>query len=192
MQVLDIGCGGNKVKGAIGIDRVELPGVDIVWDLNSFPYPLSDSTFDDIYAIHVIEHVDSVVKVMEEIHRLAKPNAKIVIITPHHSDMSSWTDPTHKWHLTTYSLDCFDLDHEANYSTKARFKTESIRIEMARLWRAMGIQSLINYSLSHKSLRCIRKFWEGYLSLIMRGGAMTFVLRAVKMIGQENKLETSR
>ena len=100
MQVLDIGCGRNKIPGAIGMDKIALPGVDVVHDLNSFPYPFGDSSFDEIYATHVIEHLDSIVGAMEEIHRLAKPNAKVVIVTPHYSDCSSWNDPTHKWQMT--------------------------------------------------------------------------------------------
>ena len=68
------------------MDKISLPGVDIVHDLNTFPYPFADSSFDEIYAMHVIEHLDSIVRAMEEIHRLAKPNAKVVIVTPHYSD----------------------------------------------------------------------------------------------------------
>ena len=180
MRVLDIGCGRNKTRGAVGIDRVDLPGVDIIHDLNSFPYPFADNTFDEIYATHVIEHLDSIVHVMEEIHRLAKPNAKVVIVTPHYSDSQSWNDPTHKWHLTTYSFRYFAEEYESSYYSKARFQAESIHIDMARVWRALGFERLMNTSFKHESLRFIGKFWEGYLSLILRAGAMTFVLRAIK------------
>jgi SAM-dependent methyltransferase len=179
-NILDIGCGKNKPPGAIGIDRVALPGVDVVHDLNSFPYPFEDSSFDEIHATHVIEHLDSIVRAMEEIHRLARPNAKVVVITPHYSDSQSWNDPTHKWHLTTYSFRYFQKDYESSYYSTASFETEHIHIDMARLWRALGVERLINSSLQHDSLRSIRKFWEGYLSLIVRAGAMTFVLRAIK------------
>jgi len=180
MPVLDIGCGRNKAPGAIGIDKIALPGVDIVYDLNSFPYPFGDSSFDEIYVTHVIEHLDSIVGAMEEIHRLAKPNAKVVIVTPHYSDCSSWNDPTHKWHLSTYSFRYFREDYQSSYYSKARFETERINIDMARLWRTLGFEMLINSSLQHKTLRFVIKFWECYLSLILRAGGMTFVLRAVK------------
>ena len=180
LKKLDIGCGKNKIKDAVGIDRVNLQGVDIIRDLNEFPYPFEDNSFDEIYATHVIEHLNSIVEAMEEIYRLAKPNTKVVIVTPHYSDYMSWADPTHKWHLTTYSFRYFDPEYETNYYTKARFKTESIHLDMARLWRALGFQFLINLSIKHESLRFIRKFWEHYLSLIIRAQAMTFVLRALK------------
>ncbi|MBI1746603.1 MAG: class I SAM-dependent methyltransferase [Acidobacteria bacterium] len=180
IKSLDIGCGKNKVKGAIGIDRIKLEGVDVVWDLDQFPYPFADNSFDEIYATHVIEHLDSVVTALEEIYRLAKPNAKVTIVTPHYSDSISWTDPTHRWHLTSYSFRYFDPDYATNYYTKARFHTESIRIDMARIWRSLGIQFMLNGSIRYESLRFIRKFWENYLCLLVRAQAMTFVLRALK------------
>jgi ubiquinone/menaquinone biosynthesis C-methylase UbiE len=180
MQILDIGCGRNKILGAIGIDRIALPGVDVVHDLNSFPYPFEDNSFDEIYATHVIEHLDSIVRAMEEIYRLAKADAKVVIVTPHYSDYQSWNDPTHKWHLSSYSFRYFREDYESSYYSNARFETEKIHVDMARLWRALGFEHLINFSLQHESLRFISKFWEGYLSLIVRAGAMTFVLRTIK------------
>ena len=180
MKILDIGCGNNKMNGAIGIDRTSLPNVDIVHDLNSLPYPFEHDTFDEIYATHIIEHLDSITRTMEELHRIAKPNAKVTIITPHYSDFQSWNDPTHKWHLTTYSFRYFEPEKESNHYSTARFEVESIQIDMARLWRGVGIEAVINYSLRHDSLRSFRKFWEGYLSFIFRAGAMTFVLKALK------------
>lgn len=180
MRILDMGCGKNKIKGAIGIDSVKLAGVDIVQDLNRFPYPFDDNYFDEIYMTHVIEHLDSIVKAMEEVHRIARPNAKVVIVTPHYSDNISWTDPTHKWHLTSYSFRYFDPEYATNYYTHARFKTESLHIDMARLWRPLGLQALINCSIRYLPLRFIRKFWEHYLCMVIRAQAMTFVLRVIK------------
>ena len=34
MEILDLGCGRNKLKNAFGVDFVKLSGVDFVWDLN--------------------------------------------------------------------------------------------------------------------------------------------------------------
>jgi len=179
-KLLDIGCGRNKIPGAVGIDKVPLPGVDVIHDLNSYPYPFDDDSFDEIYAIHVIEHLDSIVRAMEEIHRLVKPDGKVIIVTPHYSDYMSWNDPTHKWHLSTYSFRYFREDYESSYYSKARFETEQIHIDMARLWRTLGFEHLMNFCLQHGSLRFLSKFWEGYLSLIVRAGAMRFVLRVIK------------
>ena len=180
MKTLDLGCGQNKRQDAIGIDRVALPGVDVVHDLNAYPYPFADNSFDEIYATHIIEHLDSIIHVMAEIHRIAKPHARVVVITPHYSDFQSWNDPTHKWHLTTYSMRYFEPGYESSYYSRARFHTESIQLDMARLWRSVGIEALLNYSIKKDSLRWVRKFWEGYLNGIFRAGAMTFILRCLK------------
>ena len=67
-KTLELGCGRNKHPDAVGIDRIRLPGVDVVHDLNRFPYPFPENTFSTVYATHVIEHLDSIIAVMEELH----------------------------------------------------------------------------------------------------------------------------
>ena len=42
MKILDLGCGSVKVEGAVGLDNVGIPGVDIVHDLLDFPYPIEN------------------------------------------------------------------------------------------------------------------------------------------------------
>ncbi|UCH07499.1 MAG: hypothetical protein JSV55_00415, partial [Deltaproteobacteria bacterium] len=37
---LDIGCGPAKADGFIGLDIRDLPGVDLVHDLNEIPWPI--------------------------------------------------------------------------------------------------------------------------------------------------------
>ncbi len=180
MKILDIGCGKNKRPGATGIDRVPLPGVDLVHDLNALPYPFPDDTFDEVYATHVIEHMDSILAVMEEIHRITRPGGKVTIITPHYTDPVSWQDPTHKWHLSSYSFIYFDPGYHTNHYTNARFKTTSRTLEMAALWKLTGIQFLINLDNRFPGFRFLRKFWEQYLCFLMRGKQLTFVLEVVK------------
>ena len=55
-KVLDIGCGRHKLPGSIGLDIVPLEGVDVVHDLNQFPYPFSDNSFDSVRLSHA--HLD--------------------------------------------------------------------------------------------------------------------------------------
>lgn len=54
---LDIGCGRNKQEGWFGIDFQSLPGVDLVWDLTRFPWPLPDQCAIIAQASHVVEHI---------------------------------------------------------------------------------------------------------------------------------------
>ena len=110
MRILDVGCGINKYPGAIGIDRLANTRADIVADLDQFPFPVRDSAFDEVRAIHVIEHVGDVIRTMEEFHRLLRHGGRVVIETPHYTDFSSFCDPTHRWHLNSFSLRYFGDD----------------------------------------------------------------------------------
>ena len=73
MRILDVGCGINKLPGAIGIDRNASTRADVLCDLDRLPYPFRDASFDKLHASHVIEHVSDVIKTMEEFHRLLRP-----------------------------------------------------------------------------------------------------------------------
>ncbi|MEM2900382.1 MAG: methyltransferase domain-containing protein [Thermoplasmata archaeon] len=126
VRKLDIGCGNKKVEGAIGLDIVSLPGVDVVHDLNSFPYPFEDSSFDEIYCYDVLEHLDDLLKTMEELHRIGANGCKIFIKVPYALCTDSFTDPTHKRYFTIHSFDYFtEKGHrfsEFNFYSKARFR----------------------------------------------------------------------
>jgi len=179
-KILELGCGRIKHPGAIGIDRIPLPGVDVVHDLNRRPYPFADNTFDEVYAIHIIEHLDSILAVMEEIHRISRPNARVVVITPHHSDAISWQDPTHKWHLNSYSFNYFEPAYHTNYYTDSRFRIKSRHVELASIWKLLGIQWLVNLDNRLPAMRFVRKLWEQHLCYLLRGKQLTFVLEALK------------
>lgn len=111
MLVLDIGCGKNKQERcAVGLDRESGSVADIVCELTHFPWPLRDSCADRIYLYHFLEHQPDVLRVMAEVHRIAKPAAEVVIETPHYSSPDSYTDPTHLHHLGFHSFDYFLRD----------------------------------------------------------------------------------
>ena len=69
-KLLDLGCGNNKRVGALGIDFNSRTAADLVHNLNVFPYPLESETFDEVYVDNCLEHLDDVIRVMEEIHRV--------------------------------------------------------------------------------------------------------------------------
>jgi hypothetical protein len=54
---LDLGCGSDKQDGCVGMDVRELPGVDIVHNLEIFPWPLPDECVTMAYASHLVEHI---------------------------------------------------------------------------------------------------------------------------------------
>ena len=72
MRILDLGCGYNKVEGAVGLDNIDLSGVDITHDLLKFPYPIENESFEKIYLRHVIEHfyLNDFEKILNECFRI--------------------------------------------------------------------------------------------------------------------------
>lgn len=96
-RVLDVGCGDHKkVPWAVGIDRVKTAAADVVHDLDRYPWPFPDDRFDLIVASHVVEHIDDVLRLCDELHRIARPGALIRIATPHYTNPDSFIDPTHR------------------------------------------------------------------------------------------------
>src|SRR5205823_12559396 len=122
-RTLDVGCGINKYPGAIGIDRNPATSADVLCDLDRIPYPFADNSFDQLRAIHVIEHVSDVIRSMEEFHRLVRPGGRIRIETPHYTDFSSFCDPTHRWHLNTFSFRYFGENNAGfGYYSQCKFR----------------------------------------------------------------------
>ncbi len=41
-KALDVGCGSRKLPGALGMDILSLPSVDVVHDVNRTPWPFEE------------------------------------------------------------------------------------------------------------------------------------------------------
>lgn len=55
---LDIGCGDAKNIGFVGMDYRARPGVDIVHDVEQFPWPLPDESVLVAVSSHLVEHLN--------------------------------------------------------------------------------------------------------------------------------------
>jgi len=173
--VLDVGCGINKYPGAIGLDRNPHTRADVIADLDHFPFPFRDNSFGEVRAVHVIEHVSDVIRAMEEFHRLLIPGGRAFLVTPHYTDFSSFCDPTHRWHLNSYSLRYFGNDNAGyGYYSPARFREISVRVKLLALWRYLGFELLVN------AFPRFRLFWEHYLCFVVRGKVIEWTLEAEK------------
>lgn len=96
---LDIGCADKKGKDFIGIDYRNFPGVDIVHDLEKFPWPIPNECCSFIIASHVVEHINPhkgvFLSFMDEVWRIAKSNTEFRIAMPLGGSIGYWADPTH-------------------------------------------------------------------------------------------------
>ena len=119
---LDVGCGNKKQHGFVGMDKRELPGVDIVWDLEKFPYPVDDNDCLVIVASHIVEHIKPwlTIPMFDELWRIMKPGGQLAIVTPYAGSPGYWADPTHCNGFTENTFLYFDHRHQlyGTYSPK--------------------------------------------------------------------------
>src|SRR5437879_1666868 len=168
-RTLDVGCGINKYPGAIGIDRNPASRADVLCDLDHIPYPFADNSFDQLRAIHVIEHVSDVIRSMEEFHRRVRPGGRVRIETPNYTDLRPFGDRTHLSPRNTFSFRYFGEDHAGfGYYSQCKFREISMRVKLLALWRWLGFEFLVNRFPRY------RRFWEHYLCYIVRGKVMEF------------------
>ncbi len=126
VKKLNVGCGMGKKEGYINLDSCEAVKPDVLWDLNKIPYPFEDNTFEEIYAYSILEHLDDVVKVMEELYRISKPGAILSVRVPYWAGYGFASDPTHKTMFTEHTFDFFTGEADYSFITKARFRLKSL------------------------------------------------------------------
>lgn len=169
-NLLDLGCGPNKIPGAFGVDIHPYPGVDLTLDLNHFPWPLETSRFHMIVARHVIEHVEQIVPFMKELHRVAAPGAKIYFETPHFSSLNSWSDPTHVRHLSSEWPNLFTTGYLA--AQTGQFRLIESNVTFGKTWRGK-LGGLI------AGTRGLRK-WEKSSAFVFPASDIVTLLEVVK------------
>jgi hypothetical protein len=101
--VLNLGCGFDKMVGAVNVDAQSNCEPEIQWDLNITPWPWAkDGEYSLVHAHHVMEHLDRDKwwNAFKEITRILMVDGLAVIRVP---DASSKTSMTYRDHHTQFS-----------------------------------------------------------------------------------------
>jgi predicted SAM-dependent methyltransferase len=70
--IIELGCGPTKRSGRIDTDRLSLPGVDIVADIErGLPF-LPENSVDETYSESFAEHIEEIENLMRKIARVLK------------------------------------------------------------------------------------------------------------------------
>jgi len=95
---LDIGCGKTTPEGWVGIDAIDF-GQKHVHDVRKGLTWLTDDSVDEVRSSHFVEHLTGSERIdfFNELHRVMKPKATALIITPNWSHACAYGDPTHQW-----------------------------------------------------------------------------------------------
>lgn len=112
MELL-IGCGRNREKrfavdgkaewtDLTTLDASYFVGADVVHDLENIPYPFEDSTFDEVHAYEVLEHLGrqgdfkAYFDQFSELWRILKPGGVLCGTSPALLSPWLWGDPGHR------------------------------------------------------------------------------------------------
>jgi SAM-dependent methyltransferase len=94
---LNLGCGQNPMDGWTNVDWIAGPGVDKVLNLEDAHWseigPLD--SVDEIYASHLIEHINDPLGLFAQLWHVAKPGAIAAFACPYGSSDDADEDPTH-------------------------------------------------------------------------------------------------
>lgn len=102
---VNLGSGSVPKPGYVNVDGVALPGVDVVHDLDTGPWPFDDNVVERIEAFDVYEHVVNWRLFMAECHRILEPGGTLFVHTSYYKNPSSYRDPDHKRFLHEESFD---------------------------------------------------------------------------------------
>ncbi len=97
---LDLGAG--KVRHAPDFTTVDIrafDGVDVVCDLSKDRWPWEDSSVQEVFCSHFLEHLTAPERIhfFNELHRVLLPGRSAMIITPHWNSCRAYGDMTHQW-----------------------------------------------------------------------------------------------
>lgn len=173
---LNLGCGTVILADYVNLDYYKFPGVDVVWDINKTPFPFKANTFSKIIISHVLEHMDDVVKTLEEVWRISKPNAIIEIGVPYFSGLNAVKDPTHKHFFAAATFDFFEKGKlgKGNYfeeSSKVNFKIIKRKIIYSENSFLKSFNSLVNLN---------QKVYERFFAYIFPSQTLEVNLKVIK------------
>jgi len=130
------------------IDVTPLPGVNLVCDLAQ-GLPLVSGSVDEVFCVHVLEHIRDLKGIMREIHRVLKPGGLLKIWVPHCFSPIAFGDSTHVRFFTFETFSQFDKKSPGSYYYDFHFELIQSKMQIFRRWYKLKwfdkiLESLIN------------------------------------------------
>ncbi|MFO1315528.1 MAG: methyltransferase domain-containing protein [Burkholderiales bacterium] len=134
---LNLGCGRSPLPGWVNVDIAALPGIDVVADLDTCrtqPLPFADGSVSRMQMLHVLEHIKDTLALMQELHRIAEPGARLLIRSPYGSSDDAYEDPTHVQRLFMNSFAYFAQPTywRADYGYRGDWAIEEMVLVMSK------------------------------------------------------------
>jgi len=121
---LNIGCGLRKKKEFWNIDVLEDVNPDQIVDI-TMGLPYNNNSFEEVVANYVLEQIrdsDDFIYVMNEIHRVLKPNGVFRFKVPNAEFSEAFRDPMDCRYFTPETFDHFNVKHYRWFAFQYGFK----------------------------------------------------------------------
>lgn len=170
--IVELGCGPTKHEGRIGIDRLDLPGVSIVADLEQGLPFFPDNSVDIIYSKSFLEHINNLEGLMHDIWRILKPTGRKKLFVPHFSNPYYYSDYTHTRFFGLYSFQYFSKYHSPykrqvpTFYHDFSFQVESLSLVFRSPWRSRRIIKRMAQKLFNLNPWC-QEFYEENLCYLI-------------------------
>lgn len=169
--VIELGCGQEAKPDRITIDKLDLPHVDIVADIEGGLPFLPDRSVDEIHCRSVLEHVQNFENLLWEMVRVLKKDGRAYIFVPHFSNPYYYSDYTHKRPFGLYSFYYFvEAKHQLRrkvptFYTDLRINIVSVRLVFrSPFWFSRQIKKAIGRLINCH--RCLMEFYEQHLCFV--------------------------
>lgn len=182
-QKLNLGCNTDVRPDWVNVDIIDYGGNEII-DLNSFPWPWPDNSFEEISASHVLEHLGNFNAVVNELWRISKPGGRIEVRVPFFLSTKYYSEPDHRIPFGIRSFDSYEelegrklrfyeqwkLKGRTNYESPARFHVRK-RFHFSNFRVLSWLDRIINLE---------PVMFERFLATILTPEEVVFNLEAVK------------
>jgi len=164
---INLGAGKQIKSDFINHDISDLNGIDVVHDLDVYPWPWKDSSVDYILMQDVLEHLSDTVQPMNEINRILKNNGLIKIRVPYWNSWCAYADPTHKRYFHEHTFHFFDVNSpyylDRDYYTEGGFEIINEALILAPGAPYFRIPKLGLIYIRNSFLRRIIGWWGNHI-----------------------------
>lgn len=131
---INVGCGHELLAGFVNVDVRRVPGVAMLGDV--LRLPLADASVDEARAGSLLEHFDDPCDVLDELHRVLRPEGRLVVRVPALGTNAAHLDPTHRYlaDLAHWrGLLCGYFEHVRVGSVGVRYRASPLLVAIQRM-----------------------------------------------------------
>ena len=134
LRLMHLGCGHDVFPGWLNVDLRAADGVRAV-DLDAVGDGFADlpnDSFDGFYGCHLFEHLGNSLALMQELHRLARPGARMILRVPYGASNDADEDPTHRHRLFEGSFVYYAQPaySRADYGYRGDWEVERVKLAL--------------------------------------------------------------